>query len=80
MKAHLQEAVFGIVLFAASPTGHVAAPGGAALVVVFGDGESCAAAAGDEEHAEGCFGSGLGLRISFYGPMFHDKRNFLSES
>ena len=47
VKSHLEEAVFGIVTFAASGADHVAAPGGAFAVVVFGDGEGGAAAARD---------------------------------
>ena len=47
VKSHLKEAVFRIVAFAASGTDHVAAPCGSEAIVVFGNGEGCAAAAGD---------------------------------
>jgi len=69
MKAHLEEAVLGVVGFAAPGTGQVAAPGGSLPIVILGHGEGCSAAAGDQEHAE-VF---LGLwRLCGLGPGFHD--------
>jgi len=47
MESHLKEAVLGIVALAAGGAGHVAAPGGAFAVVIFGDRECGAATAGD---------------------------------
>jgi hypothetical protein len=78
VKSHLQQAVFGVVSFSAFWARDVAAPGGTALVVVFGDRERLAAAAGEEEHAErrGGFVGGCGLCVSFYGAMFHGESFF----
>ena len=56
MESHLKEAVFRVMAFAAAGAGHVAAPGRAFAIVVFGHGEGCAATAWDQEHAEGSFG------------------------
>ena len=53
VESHLEEAIFGVVVLAAARADHVATPRGALTVVVLGDCESGAAAAGDEEHAEG---------------------------
>ena len=53
MKSHLEETVLGIVVLAASRADEITAPRGAFAVVVLGDGEGCAATAGDKEHAEG---------------------------
>ena len=47
VKSHLEEAVFGVVAFAAAGTAEIAAPSRALAVVVFGDGEGGAAAARD---------------------------------
>ena len=47
MESHLEETILGIVAFAAGGAGHVAAPGGAFAVIVFGDREGGAAATGD---------------------------------
>lgn len=52
VESHLEEAVFGIVAFAAAGTNHVAAPGGSEAVVIFGYRERSAATAGNQEHAE----------------------------
>ena len=53
MESHLEETVLGIVALAASGAAEVAAPCRALAIVVFGDGEGSAAAAGNEEHAKG---------------------------
>jgi len=55
MKSHLQKAVFGVVPLLASGADQVTAPGSTLAIVVFGDSEGRAAAARDEEHAEGSF-------------------------
>lgn len=64
MESHLKEAVLGIVALAASGADQVSAPCSTLAIVVFGDGERGAAAAGDEEHAQRrlgfCFGRGFG--------------------
>src|SRR3954462_7181249 len=52
MESHLEEAVFGIVALAAAWAFEIAAPGGALVIVVFGDREGGAATARDQEHAE----------------------------
>jgi hypothetical protein len=52
MESHLKQPVFGIVTLAASGANQVAAPGGALAVVILGDREGRAAAAGDQEHAK----------------------------
>ena len=52
MKAHLEEAVFGVVALATAGADQVAAPGGSLTIIVLGDGEGGAAAAGDQEHAK----------------------------
>ena len=74
MESHLKKAVFGIMAFAAAGADQIAAPGGALAIVVLGDGEGGAAAAGDEEHAEVCwrfyhcgFGGALHLASSYLG-------------
>ena len=54
VKAHLEQAIFGVVALAATWTDEIAAPGGALMVVVFGDGEGASATAGDEEHPQVC--------------------------
>jgi hypothetical protein len=46
VESHLEKAILGVVAFAAAGAAHVAAPGGTLAVVVFGDGEGRAAAAG----------------------------------
>jgi len=69
MKAHLEEAVLGVVAFAAPGTGQVAAPGGSLTIVILGDGEGCSAAAGDQEHAEVFL---CVWRLCGLGPGFHD--------
>ena len=74
VESHLEEAVLGVVAFAAAGAGHVAAPGGAFAVVVFGDGECGAAATGDEEHAEGSVGGG---RVSLSGRSLPPRRRTL---
>lgn len=53
MESHLEQAVLRVMALAASGTGEIATPGGTLAIVVFGDGEGRAAAAGDQEHAEG---------------------------
>jgi hypothetical protein len=53
MESHLKEPVLGVVTFAASWADQIAAPSGTVAVIIFGDGEGRAAAAGDEEHAQG---------------------------
>ena len=63
LESYLEEAIFGIVAFAASGTDHIAAPGGSVAIVIFRDGEGCSATAGDEEHAEGAFGSILNTAL-----------------
>lgn len=55
MESHLEEAVFGVVMFAASGADHVTAPGSTLAVVILGDREGDAAAARDEKHAERAF-------------------------
>jgi len=52
VEAHLEEAVFGIVTFAAAGASQVAAPGGSVTIVIFGHRERSAATAGDQEHAK----------------------------
>ena len=52
MEAHLEKTVFGVVPLGASGANQIAAPCGALAIVVLGDGESRAAAAGNEEHVE----------------------------
>ena len=47
VESHLEEAVLGVVAFAAPGAGQVAAPGGSLTIVILGDGEGCATAAGD---------------------------------
>src|SRR5215469_12143013 len=70
MESHLKEPVLGVVTLATSGADQVAAPGGALAIVVFGHGEGCAAAAGDEEHAQGRFGFRRRCR---FGAAFHGK-------
>ena len=50
--AELQEAVLWVVALTAMGTFQIAAPSGPLAIVVFGDGKSGPAAAGDEEHFE----------------------------
>jgi hypothetical protein len=61
VKSHLKKAILGIVFLAAAGAGEITTPGRSAMIIVLGDGESCAAAARDEKHAEGP-APGLGLR------------------
>ena len=59
VESHLQKTVPGVVALAAAGADQVAAPGRALAIVVLGHGEGRATTAGDEEHAEGAFGSFL---------------------
>jgi hypothetical protein len=52
MKSHLQQPVLGVVPLATPRASHIAAPRRSALIVVFSDGEGCAAATGNEEHTK----------------------------
>ena len=59
LESHLEEAVFGVVALRAAGADQVAAPGRALAIVVLGHGEGCAAAAGDQKHAEGALAGRL---------------------
>ena len=68
MKSHLQQPVLGIVALAAAGTDEITSPRRALVIVVLGDGECCAATAGDEEHAQrrAGFRTLLGLASRFH--------------
>jgi hypothetical protein len=69
VESHLQQAVLGIVSFAAARTDEIAAPARTLVVVILGDGKRGSATAGDEEHAQ----RWLGLRALLgLTPGFHD--------
>jgi len=78
VESHFQQPIFGIMVLAAAGTDHVAAPCRSLAVVVFGNGESHAATAWDEEHAEGSLwlgpgsGFGSGFQDSHF-PIFQDR-------
>ena len=55
VESHLEEAILGVVTLAASGADEISAPTCSLPVEVLCDGKSCAATAGDEEHAEGSF-------------------------
>ena len=52
VESHLEKTVLGVVALAAAGADQVAAPGRALAIVVLGHREGCAAAAGDQKHAE----------------------------
>ena len=56
VESHLEKAVPGVVALAAAGADQIAAPGRALAIVVLGHGEGCAAAAGDQKHAEEALG------------------------
>lgn len=52
MKSYAEEAILGIVAFAAAGTDEIAAPSGAMTIIIFGNSEGGAATAGNKEHSE----------------------------
>jgi hypothetical protein len=56
MISNLQQSILGIVALSAVRTDEITAPGCALPVIVFCDGEGCAATAGQHKHSQVWFG------------------------
>src|SRR5689334_21577481 len=76
MKAHLEQAVPGVVALAAAGANQEAAPCRSLMIVVLGDGEGRAATARDQEHPQ----VGVLLRAAFgFGRSSQDSSTTANE-